>query len=437
MGLDSALRRAVEHLLSLQSPEGWWKAELETNVTMDAEDLMLRHYLGILEPALMADTARWIRSNQRADGTWATFYGGPADLSTTVEAYVALRLAGDEPSDSHMTEAAMWIRGNGGMEASRVFTRIWMAVLGAWDWEDLPVVPPEVMFLPARAPLNIYDFACWARQTIVALTVVMAHRPSKPLPFSIDELRCGRAPAGHPAPGLRGAAGRFALLDAMLHRYERIPGWVLPKAVIRKTALSRAETWILRRQEADGLWGGIQPPVVYSVIALHLLGYPLEHPVLRAALDGIEGFTVRDERGRRLEACQSPVWDTALAVVALRDAGLDEGDPALKSAARWLVNEEVRVPGDWAVKRPQLEPSGWAFEFANDKYPDIDDTAEVIMALRRAGASAGPDGDAACNRGVTWTLGMQCKDGGWAAFDVDNDSRLVAKLPFCDFGEVT
>ena len=432
-----ALQRAVDHLVSLQSPEGWWKAELETNVTMDAEDLMLRHYLGIVEPALVAETARWIRSNQGADGTWATFYGGPADLSTTVEAYVALRLSGDRPSDPHMAEAAKWVRDNGGLEGSRVFTRIWMAVLGAWDWEDLPVIPPEIMFLPSWAPLNVYDFACWARQTIVALTVVMARRPAKPLPFSIDELRSGRTPAGRPAPGLGSTASRFALLDALLHRYERIPGWVLPKTLIRKAALSKVETWILRRQEADGLWGGIQPPVVYSVIALHLLGYPLGHPVLRAALEGIDGFTARDERGRRLEACQSPVWDTALAVVALRDAGLDEGDPALKSAARWLVGEEVRVPGDWAVKRPQLGPGGWAFEFANDNYPDIDDTAEVIMALRRTATSAGPDGEAACDRGVNWTLGMQCKNGGWGAFDVDNDSRLIAKLPFCDFGEVT
>jgi squalene-hopene/tetraprenyl-beta-curcumene cyclase len=176
---------------------------------------------------------------------------------------------------------------------------------------------------------------------------------------------------------------------------------------------------------------------VYSIIALRLLGYPLDHPVLQAALKGIEGFTIRDQRGRRLEACQSPVWDTALAVVALRDAGVEEGDPAVKSAARWLVDEEVRVRGDWAVRRPALGPGGWAFEFANDNYPDIDDTAEVIMALRRARNSAGPHGDAACERGISWTLGMQCKDGGWAAFDADNNSRLVAALPFCDFGEVT
>ena len=437
IGTETALQRAVDHLVSLQNSDGWWKAELETNVTMDAEDLMLRHYLDILEPAVVADTARWIRSNQNQDGTWSTFFGGPGDLSTTIEAYVALRLAGDQPGDPHMEQAATWVRDNGGLEASRVFTRIWMAVLGAWEWKDLPVIPPEVMYLPAWAPLNVYDFACWARQTIVALTVVISHRPSKPLPFPIDDLRSGRTPAGRPAQGIRSTAGRFALLDALLHSYERLPTWVLPKAIIREAALSKAETWILRRQEADGLWGGIQPPVVYSVIALRLLGYPLDHPVIRAALEGIDGFTVKDHRGRRLEACQSPVWDTALAVVALRDAGVDEGDPALKSAAKWLVGEEVQVRGDWAVRRPNLDPGGWAFEFANDNYPDIDDTAEVIMALRRTRTSAGPDGEAACARGVAWTVGMQCKDGGWGAFDADNDSRLVAKLPFCDFGEVT
>ena len=441
-GPEAGLRRSVDHLLSLQDPEGWWKAELETNVTMDAEDLMLRHFLGIFDDAVATETAQWIRSNQRPDGTWSTFYGGPPDLSTTIEAYVALRLAGDQPDDKHMLEAGRWARENGGIEASRVFTRIWLAILGAWDWEDLPVIPPEVMFLPSWAPLNIYDFACWARQTIVALTVVMAHRPVTPIPFTLDELQPGRAPARRSSPArpsarLGDTASRFAFLDRLLHRYEHVPSWIPPKSTLRRAALARAERWILQRQEADGLWGGIQPPVVYSVIALRLLGYPVDHPVVSAALDGLDGFVVRDGRGRRLEACQSPVWDTALAVVALRDAGVDEGDPALKSAARWLVGEEIRVRGDWAVRRPSLQPGGWAFEFANDNYPDIDDTAEVILALRRASSSAGPDGEASCARGAAWTVGMQCRDGGWGAFDVDNDSRLVAALPFCDFGEVT
>ena len=303
-GSGPALRRACDHLLSLQHPDGWWKAELETNVTMDAEDLMLRHYLGISDPAITEAAARWIRSNQRPDGTWGTFFGAPADLSTTVEAYVALRLAGDAADDPHMRAAASWVRSAGGVERSRVFTRIWLALLGSWEWEDLPVLPPEIMFLPSWAPLNVYDFACWARQTIVALTIVMAHRPSRPLGFGIEELLAGgeRSLAGEGLRDLTSTAGRFLALDRLLHRYERLPRWFLPRTLLRKAALNRAEQWVLRRQEADGLWGGIQPPVVYSIIALHLLGYPLDHPVIRAALDGQDGFTISDERGRRIEA---------------------------------------------------------------------------------------------------------------------------------------
>jgi squalene-hopene/tetraprenyl-beta-curcumene cyclase len=439
--LDSAgpaLDAARHRLLQLQHPDGWWKGELETNVTMDAEDLMLRHFLGILDPPTAAAAARWIRANQRPDGTWASFHGGPGDLSTTVEAYVGLRLAGDGPDDDHMARAAAWVRTNGGVGASRVFTRIWLAMVGRWDWEELPVLPPEIMYLPAWAPLNIYDFACWARQTIVALTVVMAHRPSRPLPFSVEELitepttDAPRQPAG-----LRTAAGRFVALDRLLHRYERLPRWVLPRSLLRRAAVARAERWIVQRQEADGLWGGIQPPVVYSIIALHLQGYRLDHPVMQAALAGLDGFLIHDDRGRRVEACQSPVWDTALAVVALADAGVPASHPAMSSAARWLLTEEITVRGDWAVRRPGLAPGGWAFEFANDHYPDIDDSAEVILALRRARATAGSEIDAACDRGAIWTLGLQSRGGGWGAFDVDNDSPLVAALPFCDFGEVT
>ncbi|HET9076140.1 MAG TPA: squalene--hopene cyclase [Acidimicrobiales bacterium] len=431
-----ALKLATEHLLGLQAETGWWKAELETNVTMDAEDLMLRHFLGILDPDLAGRSARWIRANQQPDGSWATFYGGPPDLSATIEAYVALRLAGDSPDAEHMRRAAASVRSRGGIAASRVFTRIWLAVVGRWSWDDLPVLPPEIMFLPPQVPLNIYDFACWARQTVVALTVVMSKRPSRPLPFTLDELGADRpAPAG--ARSLRTTAGRFEALDRLLHRYEALPAWFLPRRVLRSAALARAERWIVQRQEADGLWGGIQPPVVYSIIALHLLGYPLDHPVLKAALDGLDGFTIEDEKGRRIEACQSPVWDTALAVVALSDAGLQADHPSMRRAARWLLDEEIRVSGDWTVRRPGLEPSGWAFEFANDNYPDTDDTAEVVLALRRAQDGADPAVEEACRRAVRWTVGMQSGSGGWGAFDADNDSRLVAALPFCDFGEVT
>jgi squalene-hopene/tetraprenyl-beta-curcumene cyclase len=425
----AATQAAAEHLLSLQHADGWWKGELETNVTMDAEDLMLRHFLGRLEGPTAESSARWIRSNQQADGTWATFHGGPPDVSTTIEAYVALRLAGDAADAPHMMAAAEWVRQAGGVGSARVFTRIWLAMLGQWKWTDLPVLPAEIMFLPSGVPLNIYDFACWARQTVVALTVVMAYRPVHPLPFSLDELMI----AGPAAPR---AGGFFGVVDRVLHRYERLPGWFLPRTALRKAALARAERWIIQRQESDGLWGGIQPPVVYSIIALHLLGYPLDHPALGAALAGLDGFTSEDERGRRLEACQSPVWDTALAVIGLADAGITPDHPAMRAAAEWLTGEEVTVPGDWSVRRPGLAPGGWAFEFANDHYPDIDDTAEVVLALRRL-AHEQPAARDACDRAVTWTLGMRSSSGAWAAFDADNVSRMVAALPFCDFGEVT
>ena len=424
----AALERAVEYLRSLQHPDGWWKGELETNVTMDAEDLMLREFLGIRDPGATERAAAWIRSHQRADGSWSLFEGGPADLSTTIEAYVALRLAGDSPEADHMRTAAALVRELGGIERARVFTRAWLALFGAWPWEHLPALAPEMMFLPKWAPLNIYDFACWARQTIVPLTIVFAQRPQRPLPFGLDELHSPQ-PASPPAPlSLRGRA--LTLLDRALHLFHR----VAPRG-LREVALARAERWIVRRQEADGGWGGIQPPWVYSLIALHLRGYPLDHPVMRAGLDGLDGFTIDDGR-RRIEACQSPVWDTALAAVALADAGVPEDDPALVTAAGWLLGEQVLVPGDWAVRRPGLEPGGWSFEFANDNYPDIDDTAEVVLALLRVAHPDRERVERAIARAVAWLEGMQDSSGGWGAFDAENKSALVRELPFCDFGEV-
>ncbi|MGW5156077.1 squalene--hopene cyclase [Nonomuraea wenchangensis] len=424
-GAEHALQSACDHLLGLRSPEGWWKGELQTNVTMDAEDLLLRQFLGIRTEPDTAEAGQWIRSQQRADGTWANFHEGPADLSTTVEAYAALRLAGDPPDAAHMRAARGQILDMGGIEASRVFTRIWLALFGEWPWRRLPVMPPELMFLPPWFPLNIYDWACWARQTIVPLTVVTACRPVRRLPFDLAELRTGREPRRAAGGGWEKA---FGVLDRALHRYERCPS-----PILRRAALTRAINWITARQEADGSWGGIQPPWVYSVIALHLAGYRLDHPVMTRAIKGLDRFTIRDESGRRLEACQSPVWDTALAVNALLDAGTPADHPAVTGAAAWLLREEISTTGDWAVRRPGLPPGGWAFEFDNDGYPDIDDTAEVVLALRRLDV---PGVRPAIERGVRWMAGMASSDGGFAAFDADNDRVLCTKLPFCDFGAV-
>jgi squalene-hopene/tetraprenyl-beta-curcumene cyclase len=442
--LDTAretLDRARDHVLGLQHAGGWWQGELETNVTMDAEDLLLRQFLGVRDEEQTSAAARWIRSRQRDDGTWANFYGGPGDLSTTVEAYVALRLAGDGPDAPHMKLACDWIVGQGGVEATRVFTRLWLALSGRWSWDELPVIPPELIYLPSWFPLNIYDWGCWARQTIVALAVVQSFRPSRPLPFTIDELNSGVTPE----PDLSDPWARaFHTLDKALHALDK-PLYTpdqprqlyRPAKSIRRAALRRCAEWIIARQERDGCWGGIQPPWVYSLMALNLLGYDLDHPVMARGLAGLDRFTITEDGPdgpvRRLEACQSPVWDTVLTMIGLADAGLPADHPALTRAARWVLGEEIRGPGDWQVRRPYLAPGGWAFEFDNDVYPDTDDTAEVVLALRRADV---PDSGPAIERGLRWLAGMQSKDGGWGAFDADNTRALVNKLPFCDFGAV-
>ncbi|MGH3914869.1 MAG: squalene--hopene cyclase [Pseudonocardiaceae bacterium] len=428
-----ALDAAVEQLRAQQHAAGWWKGELAANVTMDAEDLLLREFLGIRTAEQTEETARWIRSQQRPDGGWATYHSGPGDLSTTVEAWVALRLAGDPPDAPQLRQAAAFVRAHGGLEAARVFTRIWLALFGLWSWDELPDLPPELMFLPLWFPLNIYDWACWARRTIVPLTVVTTIRSVRSLPFGVDELRTG-APA-QPLDRLWTWPGFFQRIDRVLHAYARRP---VPR--LRRAGLRRAEEWILARQERDGSWGGLQSPWVYSLLALHLLGHPPDHPAVRAGIEGLDGFTIRERTPdgwvRRLEACQSPVWDSALAVTALLDAGVPAVDPALRRAADWLLGEEIRIRGDWAVRRPSLPPGGWAFEFHNDNYPDTDDTAEVVLALRRLALADRNDLRAALDRGMTWLIGMQSRDGGWGAFDADNTRGLCEKLPFCDFGAV-
>ncbi|MFA3839615.1 squalene--hopene cyclase [Streptomyces aureus] len=430
----SAVQRATDYLLARQDAKGWWKGDLDTNVTMDAEDLLLRQFLGIGDEATTRAAGLFIRGEQRDDGTWATFYGGPGELSTTIEAYVALRLAGDAPGAPHMAKASAWIRERGGIAASRVFTRIWLALFGWWKWDDLPELPPELIYFPKWMPLNIYDFGCWARQTIVPLTVVSAKRPVRPAPFPLDELHTD-AHNPNPAKPLAPVAswdGAFERLDKAMHLYRK----VAPRR-LRKAAMNSAARWIIERQENDGCWGGIQPPAVYSVIALHLLGYDLEHPVMKAGLESLDRFAVwREDGARMIEACQSPVWDTCLAVIALADAGLPADHPRLVKAADWMLREQIDRPGDWSVRRPQLASGGWAFEFHNDNYPDIDDTAEVVLALRRVRHPDTVRMEKAIERGVRWNLGMQSKNGAWAAFDVDNTSPFPNRLPFCDFGEV-
>jgi squalene-hopene/tetraprenyl-beta-curcumene cyclase len=285
-----------------------------------------------------------------------------------------------------------------------VFTKCFLALLGHWPWQRIPSIPVEIVLLPPGSPFSIYDFSCWARQTIVALAAVQALRPARPALIDLREI--GSRPGQTRRPPRPNA--------------------------IRRRALRQAVQWVRERQEADGSWGGIQPPWVWSIVLLASLGHGFEDETLRRAVEGWEGFTIDEGDRLRPEACQSPVWDTALAVIALREAGVPAEHPALRRAGEYLLSQEVTVKGDWAIRRPELAPGGWAFEFENDLYPDVDDTAVVAIALRMLGI-----GGDAVERGLDWIVGMQSRGGGWGAFDVDNDALWLYRIPFCDFGRVT
>ena len=398
--IDDAVERGADRLLSLQHPEGWWKGELESNATMIAEHLFLLHFLGLRDQETDRLLANELLSRRRADGTWSIWFEGPADLSVTVEAYTALKLAGVDPGDATRD----YIRRAGGVPKTRIFTRAFLALIGQWPWRRLAHVPVELILLPAQGPLSVYDFACWARQTMVALSVVEALRPVRPSAIDLREIGGRRCePAGTPR-----------------------------LSELRRRAIRVAERWIRERQESDGSWGGIQPPWVWSLIMLATLGKGGEDETFAKGLAGWERFMIRDADRLRPEACQSPVWDTALAVLALRAAGVPAEDPRLQAAGAWLLREEVTIRGDWAIRRPSLAPGGWAFEFDNDLYPDVDDTAVVALALRELGL-----GESAVRRGLDWMVGMQSQTGGWGAFDVDNEALWLYRLPICDFGKVT
>ena len=432
-GLDACLDRGVAHLLSLQTADGYWWAELESNATMAAEHLLLERFLGAHDDERERGIARYLLGLQQDDGSWPVYWDGPGDVSVTTEAWFALRVAGVDPRRPEMERAREFARAHGGVGATRVFTKLWLALFGQFDWDGLPAMPPEAILLPPSSPFNVHAFASWARATIVPILVVWASRPVAPLPegASVDELvlhpddrRAIRFPRDRAPLSWRNA---FLAADRALRVHERLP-W----KPLRRRALDACERWILAHQEADGSWGGIQPPWVYSLIALKCRGYSMEHPAMRRGLDGFLGdFALRRGDTFAVQPCLSPVWDTALAVTGLREAGVPAGDEALRRAGRWLLATEVRSLGDWAVTVPGVEPGGFPFEFANEQYPDTDDTAEVLIALRLLDL---PGMDAPFHRAKTWLRAMQSANGGWGAFDRDNDRAFVTKIPFADFG---
>src|SRR5919201_4915979 len=321
-----------------------------TSLDLSAEHLFLLHFLNLRDPETDRLLANELLARRRDDGTWSIWFDGPPDLSVTVEAYAALKLAGVDAGETTRD----YICRSGGVPRTRIFTRAFLALIGQWPWRRLAHVPGELILLPATGPLSVYNFACWARQTMVALSVVEALQPVRPSAIDLSEIGGRKTEARRPQR------------------------W----SPLRRHAVRVAERWVRERQEADGSWGGIQPPWVWSLIMLAALGHGFEDDTFARGLAGWNRFLIRDGDRLRPEACQSPIWDTALAVLALRAAGVRADEPHLHAAGEWLLREEVTVRGDWAIRRPQLASGGWAFEFENDLYPDVDDTAVVILALR-------------------------------------------------------
>ncbi|HTU82623.1 MAG TPA: squalene--hopene cyclase, partial [Candidatus Acidoferrales bacterium] len=428
MTIDEALHRSTDWLLARQSPQGWWSGELETNVTMTAEHVLLFRFLGLdLEGVGPRATAHLLH-HQRQDGSWALYYDGPADVSTTIEAYVALKVLGVDPSRDEMRRARETIHRLGGVANARVFTKIWLALFGAYPWTGVPSMPPELVYFPLWMPFNLYDFACWARGTVAPLTIVLAKKPARSLGVDVSEIVL---PGTEDRLGIVRGSGWLMLAERLQKWYER-----LPFQPFRAEAMRRVADWIVERQEADGSWGGIQPPWVYSLIALDLMGYSLDHPVMRKGIAGFDRFIIDDERGWRFQACMSPVWDTAWAVRALALAGYDGEHPAMRSAIEWLLDEQIPddAPGDWRERCSERGGNGWAFEFDNDAYPDIDDTTIVVLALLEGVRGGRARVDSAVERARRWTLAMRSRNGAWAAFDRDNTRELLYRMPFSDFG---
>ncbi|MBM3945815.1 MAG: squalene--hopene cyclase [SAR202 cluster bacterium] len=437
--VDGAVLRTQRYLFDVQKPEGYWWGRLESNATMEAEFLMLNHFMEVPDRSKWPKLAAYILKQQREDGSWGQYYGAPGDLSTSVECYVALKLTGVPAGKLEMRKAKDFILSRGGVSQTRVFTKIWLALLGQWPWEGVPAMLPEMTLLPSWFPVNLYNFSSWARATVVPIMILMTQRPVRPLPPEADvpELfpdGLDRRQYFLRRPNrLLSWKTIFWGLDKGLRVYEALP--VKPG---REYAVRRAKEWIVQHQEADGSWGGIQPPWVYSLMALKTLGHELDDPVVARGLKGFEAFAIEDEETLSVQACVSPTWDTCLTMIALQDSGLAPDHPVLKRAAEWLMGLEIRKRGDWAVRvKNQVEPSGWAFEFANDWYPDVDDTAEVLIALMRTRLDGEREDDkrAAIKRATAWLLHMQSRNGGWAAFDKDNQQGVVTQIPFSDFGE--
>jgi len=431
---SQAVRDGARALLARQHPEGYWCAELTADVTLEADYVLLQLWMhppvgGVWNPPTRPFIERALQSilkRQLPDGGFNIYPGGPAEISASVKAYFALKLGGLHPDSPPLRSARERILALGGLQAANSYVKLNLSLFGLYPREHVPSAPPEIMLLGNL----IYEMSSWTRAIIVPLSIVQAHNPRRPVPagFHLNELFVpGKGLSFHrETDGLFSRRAFFLAADRFFKLWEKYGSRSL-----RRRAIAAAERWVIERTRySDGL-GAIFPPMMYTIMALDVLGYPEDHPDRREAVEQFERLMVDDERGLFFQPCFSPLWDTGIAAYALGEAGAAPRQ-ALERAADWILTKEVRHKGDWSVKRPFTEPSGWYFEFANEFYPDADDTAMILLALTHARAS-NPEAQEACvARALNWLLSMQSKDGGWAAFDVDNDWQFLSDVPFAD-----
>ena len=427
--VQEAIASSQNYLLSIQESDGHWCAELESNVTITAEVVLLHKIWGTDREKPLSKIEAYLRSQQCEHGGWELYYGDGGELSTTVEAYMALRLLGVKREDPALVKAQKFIVQHGGISKTRIFTKMHLALIGCYEWAGLPSIPPSIMLLPEASPFTIYEMSSWARGSTVPLLVVFDRKPIFKLnqPINLDELYAeGAANVRYELPCSNDWTDIFVALDGAFKIAEEFN--LVP---FREEGLAAAEKWILERQEVTGDWGGIIPAMLNSMLALKVLDYDLKDPVVRRGLTAIDNFAIETENSYRIQPCVSPVWDTAWCVRALAESGLEADCPALVKAGQWLLNKQILDYGDWAVKNKNVTPGGWAFEYDNRFYPDLDDSAVVVMALSQIKL---PDEmqKKAIARCLNWMASMQCKPGGWAAFDLDNDQDWINLIPYGD-----
>jgi squalene-hopene/tetraprenyl-beta-curcumene cyclase len=429
-GVRRVIKRAQQYFLQIQNPDGHWCGELEGDTILESEYILTMHFIGRADGDKVRKAANYIRSKQLADGGWAIYEGGPAEVSASAKAYFVLKLMGDSPDAPHMKRAREVIRRLGGLDATNSFTRIYLAIFGQYPWARCPAVPPEIILLPLSAPINLYEMSSWSRGIVVPLAIIWGIKPFCAVPesASIHELMLDNPPSTNARRGFWKTF--FKTTDATLKLIER-RGW----QPSRDKALKACEQWMVDHfEKSDGI-GAIFPPIINSIIALRCLGYANDHPLTAGQIRELEKLEIEEGDTLRVAPCYSPVWDTALALNAMIESGVPADHPDVVKAAEWILGKEVKEVGDWKVKNPEGEPGGWYFEYANEYYPDVDDTFQVLTSLSKVRF---PDRERerrkreAMERALKWTLTMQNKDGGWASFDRDCDEQFLTQIPFAD-----